>query len=182
MLSRRTLVGHLTTQLLHLQLELDQAAHDELELPPFDAGALTHHGADVHRQKPRAPALPNLRGMSSGPISRPGASTTMLSTRFRSSRTFPGHGYSTRISQRLGRDALERPVVLSRQLRDELPDEDRDVLAPLAQRRQVDAQDVEPVVQVRPEAALLDALAERIVRRRDDADVDRDGLRCRRRA
>ncbi len=30
-------------------------------------------------------------GMSSGRITRPGASTTMLSTRLRSSRTFPGH-------------------------------------------------------------------------------------------
>ena len=32
------------------------------------------------------------RGKSSGWISRPGDSTTMLSTRFRSSRTLPGHG------------------------------------------------------------------------------------------
>ena len=99
----------------------------------------------------------------------------MLSTRFRSSRT---PRVVDQDLQRLGRDPLERPIVLSRELGDELPDQNRDVLAPLPQRWQVDAEDIEAVVQVRPKPSFLHPVAQRLVRRGDDAHVDGNALRA----
>ena len=52
----------------------------------------------------------------------------------------------------------------------------RNVVRPLAQRRQIDAQDVEPIEQIGAEPPVLDELAQRLVRRGDDAHVDRDRL------
>ena len=49
---------------------------------------------------------------------------------------------------RVRRDPVERPVVLRRELLDEPAHEERDVLAPLAQRRQINAEHVQPVVEV----------------------------------
>ena len=49
---------------------------------------------------------------------------------------------------------------------------------PLAQRRQIDAQHVQPIEQVGAEAPLLHLLAQRPVGRRDDAHVDLDRLRA----
>ena len=54
--------------------------------------------------------------------------------------------------------------------------EDADVLAALAQRRHVERDDVEPVVEVLAEALLLHHMAEVLVRRGDDADVHADRL------
>src|SRR5690606_34770065 len=54
---------------------------------------------------------------------------------------------------------------------------ERDVVAPLAERRDVERDDVEAVVQVAPEGALAHLVLEVAVRRGDDADVDGDGLR-----
>jgi hypothetical protein len=59
----------------------------------------------------------------------------------------------------------------------EVRDEQRDVLAPVAQRRDVDPHHVQAEVEVLAEAALADALLEVLVRRRDDPDVHRHGLR-----
>src|SRR5436190_8250765 len=50
--------------------------------------------------------------------------------------------------------------------------EERDVLATLAQRRQLDPDHADPVEEVHPEVALLDLLPEVAVRRRDDAHID----------
>src|SRR5688572_11388881 len=47
-----------------------------------------------------------------------------------------------------------------------------DVFSPLAQRRQLDRNDVEPVEQVLPEFSFLNRLLEVAVARRDDAHVD----------
>ena len=47
------------------------------------------------------------------------------------------------------------------ELREEVLDQQRDVVLALAQRRQVDVDDVEPVVEVLAEPALLDLLAGR---------------------
>ena len=56
-------------------------------------------------------------------------------------------------------------------------DERRNLLAALAQRRQLQPDDVEAVEEVLAEAALGDELFEVGVGRGDDADVDLDGLR-----
>ena len=59
---------------------------------------------------------------------------------------------------------------------EEVVREHEDVAAALAQRRQLDVDDVEAVVEVLAEAALLHLGGEVAVRRGDDAHVDRDGL------
>src|SRR5436190_2183210 len=58
----------------------------------------------------------------------------------------------------------------------EVVDQQGDVLPAVAQRRHVDRDDVEPVIEVLPEPLLLDQLLERPVGRRNDADVDLDVL------
>ena len=59
-----------------------------------------------------------------------------------------------------------------RELAQEVLQQERQVPAPLAQRRDLDVEDVEAVVEVLAEPALRDALAQVAVRRRDDAHVD----------
>ena len=54
---------------------------------------------------------------------------------------------------------------------EQVVDQDRDVFATLAERRNVDVNDAQPVEQVLAELALGDALGKVAVRRRDDADV-----------
>src|SRR6185503_3671303 len=61
---------------------------------------------------------------------------------------------------------------------EEVVDQERDVLTAVAERRDVDRDDVQPVVQVFPELLLLDQLLEGPIGRRDDADVDLDILRA----
>src|SRR5262249_59988272 len=73
------------------------------------------------------------------------------------------------------RDPVERPIMLSRVLLNEPADEQRDVLAPVPQRRQMNAQHVEPVEQVGAKSTLVDELAERLIGGRDDANVNLDG-------
>ena len=58
----------------------------------------------------------------------------------------------------------------------EVLDQRRDVLAALAERRQVDADDVEAVKEVFPEAARFLLLLQRLVRGRDHAHVGVDSL------
>jgi len=55
---------------------------------------------------------------------------------------------------------------------EELSAEQRDVLATLAQRRQLDREHHQPVVEILPEPALLDLGGEIAVGRADDPDVD----------
>src|SRR5262249_5665642 len=57
---------------------------------------------------------------------------------------------------------------------EEVIDEERHVLAAIAKRRQVDRDDVQAVVQIRPELALLDRPLEVSVRGGDHAYVDLD--------
>ncbi len=61
-------------------------------------------------------------------------------------------------------------------LREEVLGEETDVLESLAQRRDVDADDVEPVKEILAEGAVLDLLLEPLVRRGEDADVGLEGL------
>src|SRR5690606_24714551 len=75
----------------------------------------------------------------------------------------------------VGREALDLGVVLAGVARQQVAGDDRDVVAALAQRRQVQVDHVVAVVQVLAEAALQDLLLEVAVGRRQDADVDRLG-------
>ena len=65
---------------------------------------------------------------------------------------------------------------------EEVIGEQQHVRLPLAQRRNEDREDVEPVEQVLAERALRDRLLQVLVRRGDQAHVDLDAARCRRAA
>ena len=95
-------------------------------------------------------------GCRAAVISCPGESTTMLSTRFLQLAHVPRPRIVDEQLHRVGGDAVEdaRSCCWPRVL-DEAAHEQRDVVAPLAQRRQVDVQHVEPVVQIRAELAAL---------------------------
>ena len=54
---------------------------------------------------------------------------------------------------------------------EEVPGQEQDVLSPLPERRQEDGDDLEPVVEVLPEATVLHREVQIPVRRRDDPDV-----------
>ncbi len=70
-------------------------------------------------------------------------------------------------------NAAQRPFVARRRLQEEMAEEHRDVLAPLAQRRQLEDDDAQPVVEVAPER-LVGGRSEKIrFRRRDDAAAHR---------
>ena len=71
--------------------------------------------------------------------------------------------------------------MLLREERAEALDEERDVVLPFPQRRDLERDDREPVEQVLAEAPRLDLLDEVAVRRGDEAEVDLLDS-CRRRA
>jgi hypothetical protein len=71
---------------------------------------------------------------------------------------------------------LDTAPHLARVLVDEVLDQERDVLATLAERGENEARDVEAVVEVEAEALVGDRLLQILVRRRDDPHVDRHGL------
>src|SRR5438445_1373864 len=76
--------------------------------------------------------------------------------------------------QRLRRRPVDPLAELVVEATDEVPDEQRDVLAARAQRRHRQVYDVQPVVEVVAEAAAGDGLGEVDVRGGDDAHVDLD--------
>ena len=71
-----------------------------------------------------------------------------------------------------GLHAVDALAGALRVLRDEVIDEHRDVLAPLAQRRNVDRDDVQPVVEILLEPAVGDHLPQVAVGRGDHPHVD----------
>ena len=101
----------------------------------------------------------------------PGQRTTARSIAFSSSRTLPGHSWSSSASERLGGEARDRLVVLGSIDPDEVLREQRDVLPAVAQRRDRDHDDAEAVVEVVPEPSLRDHLLQVHVGRGDDPHV-----------
>src|SRR5438874_5492238 len=75
----------------------------------------------------------------------------------------------------IGGECLRLALELRRDRREEVLDEDRHVLHPLAERGQHDRDDVQPVVEILAEAAAPHLALEVLVGRRDDADVHPDG-------
>src|SRR5258707_10910762 len=80
--------------------------------------------------------------------------------------------------QRLGCDAVDLLAELRGRARGEAVREGRDVLPPLAQRRNQNRQHAEPKVQILAEVPARRVLGEVAVRRGDDADVHLDRLRA----
>src|SRR3990167_5375395 len=73
------------------------------------------------------------------------------------------------------RDRLDRPPQLPRVLRHEVPHQQRDILGPLAQGRDPDREDVQPIEKVRAEPPFMCRRFEVAVGRRDHPDPDPDG-------
>ena len=109
-------------------------------------------------------------GRSSIWIVWPAQSATAYSSAFSSSRTFPGHGQVSSTLERVGREA-QRPARAAADVREEVLGDEGDVLRPLAQRRKVDRDDAQAVVEVLPEAPRPDRLQQVLVRRGDDPRV-----------
>src|SRR5207237_3872648 len=70
-------------------------------------------------------------------------------------------------------DRAHRLAVDGIELVEEPLDQQRHVFAALAQRRQLDCEDVQAVIEVFPQLAVADSIRRIHVRRRDDADIDR---------
>ena len=110
---------------------------------------------------------------SSRRIAPPCESAAAPSSRFSSSRMFPGKSWEQRgVGVPVERRRL--PSLARREAVEEVADELRDVLAALAQRRQADLDDAQAVVEVLAELAVGDPLREARVGRREDAHVDRE--------
>jgi hypothetical protein len=84
--------------------------------------------------------------------------------------------------QRLGIDTDDRLSVTFRELSDEAFDEIRDVSAAFAQRRQMDREDLQAIVEILPERALLDLLLEVFVGGPRSSGHRPRSVRCCRRA
>ena len=78
---------------------------------------------------------------------------------------------------RFGVDLLWLGRGLRGVLREEVMDEQGNVIEPLAERGHFDRDDAEPVVKILAELAGLDLLVQRLVRRREDAHIDGRTLR-----
>ena len=143
---------------------------------PPPAPPRARRAAEPHRQQAARPLQDVGRDVGRPGSRRRAPAPPCDSIRFRSWRTLPGQGAFTSRCMRLGRDAAEGAVVLPGQLADEPADQERDVLPPLAQRREVDVEDVEPVVEVVAELAQRDRVAERAVGGGEHPDVHLDRL------
>ena len=98
--------------------------------------------------------------------------------RFSSSRMFPGHQYRLEDLQRRVGDAAHRLAELAAVALEEQPRQLREIVDALAQRRHADRNDVDPVVQVLAEPAVLHRLLEIDVGRRHQAEVGLDRLQA----
>ena len=78
--------------------------------------------------------------------------------------------------QRLWGDVFDPQPLFLRMHAEKMPGQQRDVLFPLAQRRDHHRQHVQPIEQVVPEIPLLDFLGQILVGGRDDPDVHLDQL------
>src|SRR5260370_277702 len=86
----------------------------------------------------------------------------------------PRPGVAAHRVQGLGRDHLDPPLHPPGEALNEMTHQRLDVLGSLPQRRDLDREDVQAVVEVVAEPLLLDHLDEVAVRRGDQADVDLD--------
>ena len=96
---------------------------------------------------------------------------TIRSIRFFSSRTLPGQWILRQHAVRLRRQLLGLAPVGGGELAQEVIGQQRNVLAPLAQRRHVERNHVQPVEQILAKIAALDLLLQILVGGRDHAHV-----------
>src|SRR5947208_481584 len=165
---RRSLLDSVT-QGLQLHFQLNKCAEDEFQLLTPDSRPLAHRRRNRHRERPDALA----------DVARDVAGADLALRR----EHHHGLDQVTELAhvarpvrihedlQRVGGDALEVAVVRLRELGDERADEERDIAAPLAQRRKVNREDIEPVEEIVPEGAEGHRFFQRLVGRGDHAHV-----------
>src|SRR5262249_4918550 len=149
-----------------------QAAHDELQLAAAGALLSAHDGTDVYRQQPRGPPFPDLPRQIAGLDLVSGRQHDHALDQVAKLAHIARPRIVAEQLHRLGRDAVEGAIVLRGVFLDEPTDEQRNVLAAFAERRKIDAENIQPVEEIRAKASFVDPLAERLVRRRNDANVD----------
>ena len=93
---------------------------------------------------------------------------------FCNSRTLPGHGYCLQHLIRLGSDADDGFAHLAAVAVGEKLRQKADVVPSVAQRRQVDLDDIDAVIEILPEESLPNHRLQVSSRRGDDADIDFD--------
>jgi len=91
---------------------------------------------------------------------------------------FPGHGVVHERVHHVHRNRLDAPAQPSDVVRNEVADEEGDVLGPLAKGRQLNRENVQPVVEVGAKGSRVDQLLERTIRRGDDPDVAPNRVRA----
>ena len=128
-----------------------------------------------HRQRMKASERCGKREIVE-PIGSPSAMITARSAAWRSARTLPGQSWRTSASNTCRRKCPLRPVIFARVEAEIMVEQNRDVVAPFAERRQLDLDRVEAEQQVLPEALFVGQLVGRHVGRGDNPDVDRDRL------
>ena len=87
---------------------------------------------------------------------------------------FPGQVYTRQVAQCLGRNAAHRPRRISRQALHEVRGKSGNVLPPLAQRRHVDVDHVEAVIEVASESSGRDFRRQIAIGGRHETYVDVD--------
>ena len=92
----------------------------------------------------------------------------------RSSRTFPGHRCCSSTATAVRRQPAHALAKLSVIAVDIPLREEHDITAPLAQRRQLDGHDLEPIEEILPEPTGLHLILEIPVGRRNHPDIDAD--------
>src|SRR6478672_3101446 len=161
--AERGALVHLSAEILHLELQLEEAAEDELQLAAVGPLGPLHHRPGMHGEETGVPALPDLPREIFGPDLATVREHDHALDEVPELAHVAGPGILDEELHCRGRDAGERTVVLRREIANEAAHEERDVARALPQRRQVDAEDVEAVVQVGPEASVRDVLAQRAV-------------------
>ena len=160
-----------------MEFHFDQTPDDELELAALRTTLLPENRSDWNGEESLAPTLAD-RGRDVGDPNLPTRGehdhaldeVTQLAD-------VPWPPVVHERLNRLGRDSVEDAIMLLRELLNEAAHEQRDVLASLTQRGEIDPQDVQAIEEVGSEVASLDALAEWAIRRGDHADIHRDRLR-----
>src|ERR1044072_473587 len=69
---------------------------------------------------------------------------------------------------------MKRPVMLRGIILHELTHQQRNVIRPLTQRRQIHAEHVQPVIQIRPKQSLLYSQSQRLIGRRNYTHIHFD--------
>ena len=128
----------------------------------------------LHFRRLEHPTLRAARIVSCGPV----ATIIARSTTLRSSRMLPGQACCCSAAMFSLRNRINPLAERLRELVDEAPDEEGNILGALAQRRHPDREDVEPVEQVLTERILRHPLLQVAVRRRDDPDIHMHGSRA----